>query len=69
MGLRLYHSGTGITFVNSIRPLQAHDASGRARALQTIVQTLQIAKDAGIPADQMAAAIKAVNFAGGDDLA
>ena len=55
--------------IDTIRPLQAHDASGRARALQTIVQTLQIAKDAGISADQMAAAIKAVNFAGGDDLA
>ena len=55
--------------IDVIRPLQAHDASGRARALQTIVTTLQIAKDAGIPADQLAAAIKAVNFAGGDDLA
>ena len=55
--------------IDTIRPLQAHDASDRARALQTIVQTLQIAKDAGIPSDQMAAAFKAVNFAGGDDLA
>ena len=55
--------------IDVIRPLQAHDASGRARALQTLVETLARAKEAGLPDDAVAAAAKAVNMAGGDDLA
>jgi len=59
----------GKVSIDTIRPLQAHDASGRARALQTIVETMGRAKELGLTADEFGAAIKAVNFAGGDDLA
>jgi hypothetical protein len=55
--------------IDVIRPLQAHDTSGRARALQTLVQTMADAKAAGLDDAVVAAAVKAVNFAGGDDLA
>lgn len=55
--------------IDVIRPLQAQDAGGRARALQMLVQTMADAKAAGLPDDVVAAAVKAVNFAGGDDLA
>ena len=59
----------GKVAIDVIRPLQAHDDSGRARALQTIVETMGRAKELGLTSDQFDAAIKAVNFAGGDDLA
>ena len=59
----------GKVSIDTIRPLQAHDASGRARALQTLVETMGRAKELGLSADEFGAAIKAVNFAGGDDLA
>lgn len=55
--------------IDIMRPLQAHDTAGRARALQTLVQTMTDAKAAGLPDETVAAAVKAVNFAGGDDLA
>ena len=55
--------------VDILRPLQAHDTAGRARALQTLVETMGRAKELGLSSDEMGAAIKAVNFAGGDDLA
>ena len=51
------------------RPLQAFDASGRARALATLVQAMGQAKELGLSPDQVAGALKAVNFGGGDDLA
>lgn len=59
----------GSVSIDTIRPLQAHDASGRARALQMIVETMGRAKELGLTSDEFGAAIKAVNFAGGDDLA
>ena len=55
--------------IDTIRPLQAHDASGRARALQTLVATMVQAKESGLAPEDFAAAVKAVNFAGGDNLA
>lgn len=35
-----------------MRPLQAFDAGGRARALGAIVQTLAMAKEAGVDPDK-----------------
>ena len=55
--------------IDMLRPLQAHDTAGRARALQTLVETMGRAKELGLSPDELGAAIKAVNFAGGDDLA
>jgi hypothetical protein len=34
--------------IDTLRPLQAFDAGGRARALSGIVQTLALAKEAGV---------------------
>ena len=59
----------GSVTIDMIRPLQAHDTAGRARALQTLLQAMADVKAAGLPDDTVAAAIKAVNFAGGDNLA
>ena len=59
----------GEVTIDMIRPLQAHDASGRARALQTLVETMGRVKELGLSPDDFAAAVKAVDFAGGDDLA
>jgi hypothetical protein len=51
------------------RPLQAFDAGGRARALAQLIEAMGRAKELGLTPDQVNGAIKAVNFAGGDDLA
>ncbi len=59
----------GDVSIDMIRPLQAHDASGRARALQTLVEVMGRVKELGLSAEEFAAALKAVDFAGGDDLA
>ncbi|MGV8987597.1 MAG: phage portal protein [Cypionkella sp.] len=55
--------------IDTIRPLQAHDAAGRARALQMLVETMGRVKELGLSPEQFSAALTAVNFAGGDDLA
>lgn len=60
--------GADVT-VDMLRPLQAHDTAGRARALQTLVETMGRAKELGLSPDELGAAIKAVNFSGGDNLA
>lgn len=49
-----------------MRPLQAYDAGGRARALATIVQALAQAKDAGLAPGDLAAAGALVNWGPGD---
>ena len=59
----------GKVSIDVIRPLQAHDTSGRARALQMLVETLGRAKELGLSSEEFGAAVKAVNFAGGDGLA
>jgi hypothetical protein len=51
------------------RPLQAFDAGGRARALAQLIEAFGRAKELGLSADQMNAALLAVNWGGGDDLA
>jgi hypothetical protein len=37
--------------MDTLRPLQAYDAGGRARAAAGVVQALAIAKEAGVDAD------------------
>lgn len=48
--------------IDTVRPLQAFDAGGRARALGAIVKTLAEAKEAGIPPGDLAAAMKLVDW-------
>ena len=59
----------GDVTVDMIRPLQAHDTSGRARALQMLVETMGRAKELGLSPEEFSAAATAVNFGGGDSLA
>jgi hypothetical protein len=42
-----------------MRPMQAYDAGGRARALSAIIQTLATAKEAGV---DVTAALKSVDW-------
>lgn len=49
----------GSVSLDCMRPLQAFDAGGRARALGAIVQTLALAKEAGVDPDQ---ALKLVDW-------
>ncbi|WP_292288843.1 hypothetical protein [Marivita sp.] len=37
--------------MDTLRPLQAYDAEGRARAVAGVVQALAMAKEAGVDAD------------------
>ncbi|MDT0635051.1 phage portal protein [Spectribacter hydrogenooxidans] len=47
--------------IDTLRPLQAYDAGGRARALTGVLEGLAAARESGLPEDQIAAALK---FAG-----
>ena len=49
-----------------MRPLQAYDAGGRARALATIIVALARAKEAGVAPGDVAAAGAMVNWGPGD---
>lgn len=51
------------------RPLQAFDSGGRARALAQLVEAQGRAKELGLSPEEFAAALKAVNWGGGDSLA
>jgi len=55
--------------IDTILPLQAHDAGGRARALSAVIEALGRAKELGLSAEEMAVADRMVNFGGGSDLA
>lgn len=48
--------------IDTLRPLQAFDAGGRARALSAIVKTLAEAKEAGIPPADLAGAMRLVDW-------
>jgi hypothetical protein len=48
--------------IDTIRPLQAFDTGGRARALSTIVKTMAEAKEAGIPSADFSAAMRLVDW-------
>lgn len=52
----------GVVEIDTIRPLQAFDAGGRARALQGIIKTLAEAKEAGIPPADVSGAMKMVDW-------
>lgn len=52
--------------IDTLRPLQAFDAGGRARALGAVVQTLALAKEAGIDMDKLNEAMSMVNWGDGD---
>jgi hypothetical protein len=55
--------------IDVLRPVQAFDAGGRARALATIVQALAQAKEAGLAPGDMNAALTLVNWGDGDGAA
>ncbi|KAA2313918.1 phage portal protein [Pseudooceanicola sediminis] len=48
--------------IDTIRPLQAFDAGGRARALSAIVKTMAEAKEAGIAAADVSGAMRMVDW-------
>lgn len=48
--------------IDTIRPLQAFDAGGRARALSAIIKTLAEAKEAGIPPGDVSGAMRMVDW-------
>jgi len=54
--------------IDTLRPLQAFDAGGRARALSAIVATMAAAKEAGLSGEELNAALTLVNW-GSDDKA
>ncbi|MEM1149846.1 MAG: phage portal protein [Pseudomonadota bacterium] len=52
----------GLVEIDTIRPLQAFDAGGRARALSAIVKTIAEAKEAGLSPGDLAGAMHMVDF-------
>lgn len=60
--------GTDV-MIDCLRPVQAFDAGGRARALATIVQALAQAKEAGLAPGDMNAALTLVNWGENDGAA
>lgn len=60
--------GTDV-MIDVMRPVQAFDAGGRARALQTIVQALVQAKEGGLAPGDLNAALTLVNWGDGDKAA
>jgi hypothetical protein len=52
----------GSVTVDVIKPLQAFDAGGRARAFATMVQALVAAKDAGLDPDAIEAALAKLDW-------
>lgn len=59
----------GDVMIDVLRPVQAFDAGGRARALATIVQALSQAKEAGLAPGDLNAALTLVNWGDGDKAA
>lgn len=55
--------------IDVLRPVQAFDVGGRARALATIVQALSQAKEAGLAPGDLNAALTLVNWGDGDKAA
>ena len=56
----------GPVTVDVLRPVQAYDVGGRARALATVVQALAQAKEAGIAPGDLNDALTLVNWGEGD---
>lgn len=59
----------GDIFVDLMRPVQAFDVGGRARALSAIVKALAEAKDAGLTPAELGMAATQVNWGPGDGAA
>lgn len=59
----------GQVFVDLMRPVQAFDVGGRARALSAIVKSLAEAKTAGLSAEELNTALTAVNWGENDGAA
>jgi phage portal protein BeeE len=57
--------GTAVE-LDVLRPVQAYDAGGRARAAATVIEAMAAAKAAGLEPDRVDAAMKLVNW-GADD--
>lgn len=55
--------------VDTLRPVQAYDVGGRARALSAIVQAMAMAKEAGLNDEQVNAALTQVNWGANDGAA
>jgi len=55
--------------IDTLRPLQAFDAGGRARALSTVIEAMARAKELGLSPDQVNAAMTLVNWGDGDKAA
>jgi phage portal protein BeeE len=55
--------------IDVMRPVQAFDVGGRARALSTIIKALAEAKAAGIPQGDLNSALTLVNWGDGDKAA
>jgi len=55
--------------IDVLTPLQAFDAGGRARALSAVVQTMATAKEAGLSAEELDAAMTLVNWGRDDNAA
>lgn len=55
--------------IDTLRPLQAFDAGGRARALSALVQTMVLAKEAGIEGDELNKVLTLVNWGESDGAA
>lgn len=50
--------------IDTVRPLQAYDAGGRARAVSTIIEAMARAKEAGLAPGDLAAALRLVDWEG-----
>ncbi|MCB1463134.1 MAG: phage portal protein [Nitratireductor sp.] len=59
----------GEVMIDTLRPVQAFDAGGRARALSTIVEALAKAKEAGLAPGAVNDALTLVNWGEGDKAA
>jgi hypothetical protein len=59
----------GEVMIDLLRPVQAYDAGGRARALATIVQALAQAKEAGLSPGDVGSALTLVNWGPNDGAA
>lgn len=57
---------SGPVSIDALRPLQAYDVGGRARALNAILEGMAKAKEMGLSAEQMQAALTAVNWGEND---
>jgi len=55
--------------IDTLRPLQAFDAGGRARALSTVIEAMARAKELGLTPEQVNTAMTLVNWGDGDKAA